>query len=258
MRNHHSEQNQFQCIYGRLTFVLRRDLRNHKPVPKGWFCCVHRSNMTDACWINMRYSVLSSDEAHCVTVVVVKPAGKSLNATCLQCERPVGWTRRHVCSKDVRLDSEREDLCFQTELKHLILSEPSQSVDTPSSSSSFSDRSSVSPAHSNLLLSGAPLEDFRCLSALPEGTWTVDVPYLSVLWSRDSNQQLYAHLSSHVVVSPWCWFGFTLEVTQKQRVRYFLRLKTEKRQNDEASLKHFFIWNLNCSVLHQKSGDAAR
>lgn len=177
---------------------------------------------------------------------------------------------RHVCSVsgrsaelvdtfvqkawDLILDSET----FQTELKHLILSEPSQSVDTPSSSSSCSDRSSVSPAHSNLLLSGAPLEDFRCLSALPEGTWTVDVPYLSVLWSRDSNQQLYAHLSSHVVVSPWCWFGFTLEVTQKQRVRYFLRLKTEKRQNDEASLKHFYIWNLNCSVLHQKSGDAAR
>lgn len=147
MRNHHSEQNQFQCTYGRLTFVLRRDLRNCKPVPKGWFCCVHRSNMTKACWINMRYSVVSSDEAqnHCCC----QTCRESLNATCLQCERPVGWTRRHVCSKDVRLDSEREDLCFQTELKHLILSEPSQSVDTPSSSSSCSDRSSVSPAHSN-------------------------------------------------------------------------------------------------------------
>lgn len=89
MRSHHSEQNQFQRTYGRLTYVLRRDLRNCKPVPKGWFCCVHRSNMTDACWINMRYSVLSSDEAHCVTVIDVKPAGKSLNATCLQCEQPV-------------------------------------------------------------------------------------------------------------------------------------------------------------------------
>lgn len=107
--------------------------------------------------------------------------------------------------------------------------------------------------HSNT--PGAPLEDFRCLSALPKGTWTVDDPYLSVLWSRDSNQQLYAHPSSHVVVPPSCWFGFSLEVTQKQRVRYLLRLKTEERQNDEK-FQHFFIWNLKCSVFIPTSGDA--
>lgn len=166
MRNHHSEQNQFQCIYGRLTFVLRRDLRNHKPVPKGWFCCVHRSNMTKACWINMRYSVVSSDEAqnHCCCqtcreifkcdMFAVWAAGRLNSSTRLFRRRETWfWSCKLVlvCAQKVHRNWEIqiEDLCFQTELKHLILSEPSQSVDTPSSSSSCSDRSSVSPAHSN-------------------------------------------------------------------------------------------------------------
>lgn len=48
-----------------------------------------------------------------------------------------------------------------------------------------------------------PPEEFRCLSALPEDTWRGVVPILSVLGSRDSNQQLYLHLSS--VFWPLSW-----------------------------------------------------
>lgn len=96
--------------------------------------------------------------------------------------------------------------------------------------------------------SGAPLEEFTCLSALPKGTWSVVVPVSAFLWDiRDSNQQLHLHLtvfwplfrptlSSPLLPAGWVWIIsrllLSLVVTEQQCIHL------EKHCDDEEKLSN--------------------